>query len=104
MKPRNTPPNTNFFYVYTKITQNYKHIETQWNFHNTCHTKYFTKHTTKNKTMFKSIESNYNTTQLNQTYGDSKDLFICKKRKSKSKTQNGIHKPIMCHNGMCIKT
>lgn len=38
----NTPPNTKFF----------KHIETKWNFHNTCHTKSFTKHTTKNKTMF----------------------------------------------------
>jgi hypothetical protein len=54
--------------------------------------------------MFKSIESSYNTTQLNQTYGDSKDLFTCKKQESKSKTQNGIHKIIMCHNGMCIKT
>jgi hypothetical protein len=54
--------------------------------------------------MFKSIEFSYNTTQLNQTYGDSEDLFTCKKQESKSKTQNEINKTIMWHNGMCIKT
>jgi hypothetical protein len=56
------------------------------------------------KTMCKSIKFNYNTTQLNQTYGDSKHLFTCEKQESKSKTQNGIHKTIMCHNGKCLKT